>query len=50
MFASYNPKARTTFIAALFIAFSPNRHAQSPLTVQPSTHIKPATKTLPLFQ
>jgi hypothetical protein len=41
MFASHNTKARsafiTTTIAALLIAFSPNLHAQSPLTVQPST-------------
>ncbi len=41
MFASHNTKARSAFIAAtiaaLLIAFSPNLHAQSPLTVQPST-------------
>jgi hypothetical protein len=41
MFASHNIKARSAFItattAALLIAFSPNLHAQSPLTVQPST-------------
>ncbi len=41
MLASHNTKARSAFItaniAALLIAFSPNLHAQSPLTVQPST-------------
>ncbi len=41
MLARHNIKARSAFIAAtiaaLLIAFSPNLHAQSPLTVQPST-------------
>lgn len=41
MFANHNTEARSAFIAvtiaALLIAFSPNLHAQSPLTVQPST-------------
>ncbi len=41
MFANHNTKARSAFIAAtiaaLLIGFSPNLHAQSPLTVQPST-------------
>ena len=41
MFTSHKTKARSAFIAAtvaaLLIAFSPNLHAQSPLTVQPST-------------
>jgi hypothetical protein len=41
MFARHNTRARGAFtaatIAALFIAFSPNLYAQSPLTVQPST-------------
>jgi hypothetical protein len=41
MFDSHNIKACSAFIAAtiaaLLMAFSPNLHAQSPLTVQPST-------------
>jgi hypothetical protein len=41
MFASHNIKARSAFITAtitaILIAISPNLHAQSPLTVQPST-------------
>jgi hypothetical protein len=41
MFASYKTRVQsafiTTTIAALLIALSPNLHAQSPLTVQPST-------------
>ncbi len=41
MFANHNTKARSAFIAAtiaaLLAAFASNLHAQSPLTVQPST-------------
>ena len=41
MLTNHNTKTRSAFIAAsiaaLLIALSPNLHAQSPLTIQPST-------------